>query len=136
MKQNETKLNGLLTPRQVKVLAALLTESSIESAARKTGISKVTIYRWLRDPIFASELRTLRERSVQQVMNALGESLCEAVALLRSQVADEALDPNIRQKAAAEVLRAGLKFLEVDLSARVEALERRIFSLGGEASWT
>ena len=47
-------------------IAALLTESTVEAAARKAGIGDVTAWRWMNDRAFADQYREARRGSHAQ----------------------------------------------------------------------
>ena len=62
--QNVTLLKeGDLTPRQLAAIPYVVSAPSNAQAARKAGINRRTLYRWLDDPDFRAELTRLREES-------------------------------------------------------------------------
>ena len=48
---------NVLTPKQKKGLAAMLTQPTLTAAAQAAGTSEKTLYRWLALPAFAAELK-------------------------------------------------------------------------------
>ena len=63
-----------LTPRQKAVIAELLTGSKIVDACENVGVAERTVYRWLNDTLFTSELRKAELQVLDAVeLEALGE---------------------------------------------------------------
>ena len=102
-----------LTPRQQAVLPVLAISPSIAQAARDTGVSERTIYRWLDDPDFQEQLSQLHEASYD-----LARSQLQAlVPHLLSVIAREAIenpDPALRVRAARYAMDYAVKFCDVD----------------------
>ena len=68
--------------RQDVAIAALLTEPTLEAAARRAGVSESSLLRWLRDPAFRAEYRAARRAVVEQAVSGLQHATSEAVAAL------------------------------------------------------
>lgn len=81
MVRNGTDKN--LTPKQVRAIEAMMTESTIRGAAKTAGIGHVTLYRWLEEPAFADALRDARSRAFERTMSALAVAAEKAVEVLR-----------------------------------------------------
>ena len=109
------------------VVAALLSQSTVEGAAKATGVGATTIYRWLQDAEFLSMFRAARRRALDRATARLAAVSVEAVEVLREVMQDGDAPPNARVSAARAVLDAATKTAETeDLSARVAELERLI----------
>ena len=94
-----------LTRRQREALPHLLSPGSISEKARNAGVSRNTLYRWLRDVNFR---RTLQEASadVMKVSQSyLQLASTEAVAVLFRALEDER--PHIRLRAAQTIVKLG-----------------------------
>lgn len=97
----------------------------VERACSEAGISKQTVYRWLKDDDFKSELERLRnetfESSLQRIKGIIGLALDEMIALL------QAPKPDVRARAAENLLEYGFKMrLEENLEQRLSLLEAAI----------
>ncbi len=106
-------------------LAALISEPTLGEAAKKVGISEVTLWRWLQDPEFQEKYRTARRQAVSQSITQLQKISSEAVQTLRDVMNDKETPPASRVTAAKAVLEMSIKAVEVeDLAVRIEALEK------------
>ncbi len=67
-----------LSRKQESAIAALLSAPTIKEAARTSGISEVSLWRWLQLPEFAIAYRAARrqvvERAVSELQAAAGEA--------------------------------------------------------------
>ena len=109
------------------VVAALLSEPTVEGAAKASGVGATTIYRWLQDAEFLILFRAARRRALDRATARLAAVSVEAVEVLREVMQDNDAPPNARVSAAKAVLDAATKTAETeDLAARVEALEQML----------
>lgn len=114
-----------LRPRQMAAIAALLNTGKVPDAAAAGGVSTKTIYAWLREPAFATALRTAEAdalRGLARRLAGLGEAAADALR--------DALKENqpigVRLRAADLVTQRGPALAELtDLISRLEALEAR-----------
>jgi hypothetical protein len=116
---------SILTAPQQKALSALLTEPTIQAAAKTAGCGERTLHRWLQEPSFESEYRKARREAVRQAVARLQRSAGGAAAAL-SEIAE---DPNerapARVAASRAILELAIKAVELeDLEARIAALEQ------------
>lgn len=124
MSETETETN--LTPKQRLALASLAVGSSPAEAARAAGVGRSTVYRWLADPAFTTELRkadgdTLRR--LGRLVMALSEKAAKAL--------EAALDPTERMttrlRAAAVILERGPALAELtSILERLDELEVKL----------
>lgn len=125
MTQNSTKIS----PRQQRAIEALLTERTLQDAARQGGVSRRTLYRWLKQPEFINALRealdSRRNLAVAQLEALLEASLEVLANALRGQ------DARLALRAALGLLGHYDSLAEfLDLAQRVAMLEQKI--VGGE----
>ena len=64
MLQDDTHIFDILSPKQLGALPHLLGPGSATQRARNAGISRATLYRWLREPDFRDALDRLRKEIV------------------------------------------------------------------------
>lgn len=117
--------HATLSPRAEKVIAALLSEQSIEDAAHISGIGARTIHRWLReDDAFQYAYRRARRKVVEQAQAQIQKATGRAVATLLAVMDDELAPPGAKVSAARTILEHAIRAVEIDdLTARIEALE-------------
>lgn len=120
---NKTEHNLTLTPKQDRVISALLDSANIGSAMRKAKVSRTTYYEWLRtDAAFRTTLKSrqssLFEAGMTQLKALLSKAIIELGRLLESQ------DERIRLVACKQVLdNAFAAFEQQTLIERIEKLE-------------
>jgi hypothetical protein len=113
-----------LRPRELRAIQALLTEPTLEKAAKAAKIGERTLYRWLRREDFRDAFDVARRDALLQSMATLQGATAEAVQTLREVLADAAARPADRISAARTVLDFALRGAEMlDLEPRLAALE-------------
>lgn len=100
-----------LTPRQRQGLLALVGHPSVSDAARASGISERTLYRWLAQPVFRERLEAERELAFRRVAKKIPKLANRAVASLDRVLLDEALPAETRIAAARTVLDLAAQLL-------------------------
>ena len=114
--------NGRKNADQALMLA-LACGATVESAARKSGVSDSTVYRRLRDPGFQRELAKLQSEMVQRATAMLTASTLEAAKTLLA-LQDPSMPPAVRLGAARAVVDFGVKMRQlVELEERLAAME-------------
>lgn len=119
-----------MTARQQKALAALLTTSSKEAAAKAAGISTRSLRDYLADPEFQAEYKKAFGNMVEDATRQAQQALAPALSTLREIVEDKEEDANARISAARAILSHGMKLIETtDILDRLTELEA---AMGGE----
>jgi hypothetical protein len=104
---------------------ALLTEGDASKAAAVAGVSRQSLYRWMKAPAFAAALRTAETEALRGLSRRLA-GLGDAAADALQDALDEGQPIGIRLRAADLVTARGPALAEVtDLIERLEALYRR-----------
>ncbi len=114
--------NGTL---QTKAIAALLTEPTIEEAARVAGVGRRTLFRWLaEDAAFVAELRTAEEAAIDHAARRLVGLQDAAINVLSDVLTAPDVAPGVRVRAASLIVELSLRLRELrSLEERVAALE-------------
>jgi hypothetical protein len=100
--------------KQDLAIAALLTEPTVEAAARRAGVGVNTLHRWLRDPDFTAAYRTARRGAVEAAVARIQGSAGAAVDTLTRNLTCGRPGDEIR--AAVAILdHAGRGLAEADL---------------------
>jgi len=118
-------MNDNLTPKKRKAVEALLTCIDIASAARQAGVSRETMYRWMKEPAFRAALNDASLQALEGLSRTL-VNLGEAAARVLQETLDDQTSPaGVRVRAADIVLSRILQLRElVDWDQRLKALER------------
>lgn len=112
------------TRKQEEAIAALLSQRSVEEAARSIGIGTTTLLRWQRLPEFQNAYREARRAAFGQSVARLQQASSAAVSTLLKIMIDPNAPASSRVRAAESVLEHAAKAIEIeDVEARVAALE-------------
>lgn len=110
--------------RQQRAIAALLSFPTITEAARASGISERTLYRWLKEAQFRKELTNQeaeRINTAARQLVGLAESALRTINLLLS---DFEVSPSVRLRTAEVVLANMIRIRELtNLEERIAKLE-------------
>jgi site-specific recombinase XerD len=106
------------------LLKLLACGATVESAARKLGVTERTVYRRLTKPGFKERLRALRNDIAERNANTASALATEALKTLLDLMSP-GQPPTVRLRACDTLLRSGIKLQEhADLTKRVTALEQ------------
>ena len=115
-----------LTRRQLHVLPFLISNPSVESAAKQSGVSAKQIFDWLNQPIFRQELENRKNEGVNQAVDRLKATASKACETLIGLL-DHAESESVRHRVAIDMLNMTLKFMEFkDVEQRIRKLEDTI----------
>lgn len=93
--------------KQAAALAALLESSTLTEAAEKAGISRKTLYNYIRtDFEFSKAYKSLREQEAISALERLEEQRERASGVILSIMDDEEQPGMVRLKAAQAILEA------------------------------
>jgi len=113
--------------KKEQAIIALLTQRSVEDAARAAGIAPNTLLRWMKEPGFADAYREARYAAFSQAISRLHQASGAAVTTLVRVMVDPATSAATKVRAADCILNRAGKAVELeDLEARVGALERLV----------
>jgi len=68
-------LSQELNPRQIQGIEALLEERTQKDAAEKVGVSRMTIWRWLKNPVFRQAVIAGRQAQVEGILQKVRERI-------------------------------------------------------------
>src|SRR5574341_1808180 len=121
--QDLQEKKSVLSIRQRKAVAVLLTTTNIEKAASQLKLNPSTIHRWLKQPTFQEALNSARAETVQRAKNILQAASEAAVKILVSIMASSTSD-NTRIRAAELILEYSLSDMQLnDLIEKAQKLE-------------
>jgi hypothetical protein len=111
--------------KKEETIAALLSQRSLDEAARVAGIGTTTLLRWLQMPEFDAAYRKARRAASSQSGARLQQASGPAVSTLLKVMVDPDTPAASRVRAADCVLGYAAKMIEIeDLEVRVTELER------------
>jgi hypothetical protein len=127
------KPRGRRESRVDRAILALLEHTGIEKAAAASGISAVTLWRWMKQDKFRTRLRVARREAYSQCVGRLQQASSAAVATLLRVMTDQASPAGSRVRAADSVLGHAADAIELDdLSERLSKLGRASEKLTNE----
>lgn len=113
-----------LTPSQSTALKAFLEGNSWEATAKIAGCHVSSITRWMRLPEFRDAINDATNLGFVEAGNRLTSSAYRAACTLDNVMMDEDTKPEVKVKAAVEILSYALKLSEnMDLQNRIRLLE-------------
>ncbi|MCZ2095982.1 MAG: hypothetical protein LC121_06855 [Anaerolineae bacterium] len=119
-----------LTPKQRKAITALVAGRNFDEAAKAAGVSVRTLHRWRSDPLFMAELRAADSEQLGEIARVLNGASRDAVTVLMGVMNDAKAKPDLRIRAAGEILKHRASFFELTtLEARLTDLEARLKEL-------
>ena len=115
-----------LTPKKRKALEALLTCGDVSQAARVAGVSRESLYRWLKEETFQAALNTGTRQALESLSRTL-VTLGEKAADTLRQALEDAHAPAAARVRAADIILARILQLRelVDLDKRLTELEKK-----------
>lgn len=112
-----------LTRRQLHVLPFLISNPSVESAAKESGVSAKQIFDWLNQSTFRQELENKKNEAVNQAVDRLKATASKACDTLIGLL-DSAESESVRHRVAIDLLNMTLKYMEFkDVEQRIRKLE-------------
>ena len=112
-----------LTPKQRATIAALLSQPTVSAAAKQVSVSRDAVYRWLKEPDFASALTAAESEHLQSVQRGMLAVSERALVVLGNLLVSES--ESIRLRAALGILEQAIRLRElIALDARLTALEQ------------
>lgn len=108
--------------KKEEAIAALLTERSIEEAAKVIDVGPQTLYRWMRYEEFQSAWREAKRAAFGQANARLQQASGAAVTAIIMVMVDPAAPASTRVRAADLSLSHGKIAIEEDIVARLSAL--------------
>jgi hypothetical protein len=113
-----------LTAKQEQAIVTLLSNRTVEDAARACNTPARTLFRWLKEPEFDAAYRAAKRAAFGQAIARLHHLASAAVSTLGKVMLDPATPPSTKVRAADSILNHTIKAIEdEDIEARVAALE-------------
>ena len=122
------KMTHTITPKQRKAIESLLTNANVLEAAKATGVSRQTIYRWMNmDLPFQQALSRAETEALTGLSRSLVALGVKATQTLEKTLSDQDSSAGARVRAADIILGRLLQLRElVSLEERISRLEQHI----------
>ena len=119
--------NRTLTARQKKAIKALLTSWNTKEAANAAGVSRDTLYRWQKIPLFQEALQAASQASMIELSRGLITLGKQAITALEKALNDQDARQSEKIRAADIILSKLMALREfIDFEARITALEKEV----------
>lgn len=116
---------GVKVSRETAV-TALIANPTIKRAAEECGISEKTLHAWLKEPDFASKVRTAQAEITRETMGRVLSTIGIAIETLVEIMESKTAGTLPRITAAKALLEHSLKIYELEtVQKRIDALERQ-----------
>jgi hypothetical protein len=112
-----------LSPRELQFVESVATGGSLADSATTCGISLRTSARWNKRPEIQSAIRELAHSHVARARGVLAAGMVRAARSLLEMATGEREADSARVSACRAVLDTAIGLSELDVSARLEALE-------------
>ena len=114
-----------LSPKQRKAIEVLVTSGNVSEAAATAGVSRETIYAWMRfDKEFQEEKDRVSSACVTELSSRLNTLAKQAVSTLQQILEDPNAPVNARIRAAEIVISKQIQLYEMsDIVRRITRLE-------------
>jgi AcrR family transcriptional regulator len=116
-----------LSQEQQDTLEAVLTHPTKAKAAEALGVTRMTVYRRLKDPALVEAYAQARKDAIQDAFDSAASTTVAAMAVLYHIAHDFDVPPSVRVQAASKLVDVGLKSVELEeLEERLEKLEAEL----------
>lgn len=114
---------NVITVKQEKAIAALMSERTIRDAAKKTGVNEKTIYLWMKESAFRCALREAERGVLDDVTRRLNTGQRIALDTLEKLI-QSARHESTKLNACVQWLNLFVKYRDMqDIDERLTALE-------------
>lgn len=116
-----------MTRKQELAIAALLSQGSIEAAAKSINIGNATLRRWMKDLGFRAEYRNSRKEALDAATGQLQQLTSAAANALKAVIEDGEVPHSARVAASRAVFEIAHRGLELeDFDQRLGVIERAL----------
>ena len=125
-----------LSAKQLEAVSLLAEGKTYAAIAAKLDINTATISKWLRLPLFAIELATLRRQVYTATSAAIAAAALDSIAVLRHIATDPDTVVSVRVTAASKLADLAIKSAAIDAAwdpVTVKELANRAMVMGLKA---
>ncbi len=127
---NQDRSNaGIISDKQLSAIPLIIAARTITEASDKTGVSRNTLYEWLKIPAFKAELQRQREVIVDEALEQLKMNVVKAVDNLGALLDHE--HNGFRRTVSLDIVTLAMKARE---QTKIAHLEKRLADLENKLS--
>jgi hypothetical protein len=115
-----------LAEKQLKAIPHIIAARTMAEAAEKAGISRNTLYEWLKIPAFNDELRRQREMVVEMAIDRLKFNVVKAVDILGTLLDKPEINIYLKRNISLDIIKQVIKVRE---QSKIAHLEKRVSEL-------
>lgn len=121
-----------LNETETAVLIALLQPGTVSDAAKKAGVSRATVYRYMANDHFKTALRAAQDEAIETAISLLSGAARDAADTLIQIHTDKTVPAAVRVQASRAILTEFLKVREQhELSERLAKIEQLLGARNG-----
>jgi hypothetical protein len=122
--------NVTLSPKKRRAIAALLKARTMESAAELAGVTRRTLFRWMKEDSFVQALRAAEGEMIGEAVRVLIADMGTNHENMR-RIRDDKGSSKSESLRASQALDASLlRWREIGLEQRLERIEQFILDFG------
>ena len=126
MTESNIKEDQELTGKQINAIPHLIASKTLKEGCKKAGVSRKTLYEWLKDPVFKEELRAQRDVIIEEAIEDLRGNLTKATETL-IDLLKNADSKALKRYVAKDIIDYVMKARELgDIEERLVKIERII----------
>ena len=114
------------TTKKSKAIVALLSGKTNSQAAQSAGVTERTIYRWLSERSFQTELREAERQIIESSTRQMSSLQEKAINVLDQLLESQDVSPQIRLRTANSILRLSLAYRDRNIERRLYELEELV----------
>ena len=111
------------TTKKSKAIVALLSGKTNSQAAQSAGVTERTIYRWLSEQSFQTELREAERQMIESATRQMSSLQEKAINILEQLLESQDVSPHTRLSTANSILRLSLAYRDRNIERRLYELE-------------
>jgi hypothetical protein len=120
-----------LKPKQMRLVAALVSHADIHSACKAANVGRTAAHRWLKQPAFQEELTRQRDAVLGEALANVRTHTARAVTELAALLNEP--DGHLRRLACHDILTHALKIRNTeDIERRLKMLEKSLKKPNGK----
>ncbi len=117
--------NGKLTARQLKAIPFIVSSPTYTEGMQKAKVNRSTFYKWLKVPVFKTELDRQRDEVAAEAFGVLSQGLTKTAETLVDLLDNK--DNRLKRLAAKDAIDFIIRHKEnEDLDERLTVIEQRL----------
>ena len=131
MTDQDNSNEGTLSDKHLSAIYYIIATRTMAEAAEKAGISRNTLYEWLKIPAFKTELQQRRDLVVEEAMERLESNVVKAVDTLGALLDNPNTHIYYKRNVSLDIIKHVMKTRE---HLKIAHLEKRISDLEKQLS--